>query len=752
MKTVWAVLLMTILTPVSFASNPRLENFQSAALKEFGKQGDKAASFLIYGMSQEDRDFMDSELLIENLRLAFKARESSQWAKAIPEDVFLNDVLPYASLDETRESWRPEFYKICAPLVKDAKSTTEAAQILNREFFKLINVHYNTGRKAPNQSPSESRKLGMATCTGLSIILVDACRSVGVPARIAGTALWANKRGNHTWVEIYDDGKWYFTGADEYDAKGLNRGWFTKDAGQAKADHWKHAIWATSWKKTGNYFPMVWDLKNKEVSAVNVTARYAKEQKAESEKIFVRLWDKKDGKRIVGRITLLDSDANALRAISSKAGTSDLNDMPHFEVVEGLSYYLVITHEGDHRSLPLKQITPGQTLDLHWDKLEIKDAVHLAISTWMHLLPEERHLSIPQMPLSESDTHMAVQLILDPLIKERVEERKNEVEKKVVKAAGKEIKYLERVFGDAPYTERSLWISLHGGGGAPPEVNDQQWRNQIQLYQPKEGIYIAPRAPTDTWNLWHEGHIDDLLARLIENMVTVRGVNPNKVYLMGYSAGGDGVYQLAPRMADRFAAAAMMAGHPNDANPLGLRNLPFMIFMGGDDAAYDRNKVAAKWGVKLDELQKDDPKGYDHKTTIYEGLGHWMKRKDAEALPWMAKRERNPWPRKIVWHQSGRTHDRFYWLAMPEGTAKKGQTIWAEVEGQTIRITADDVNALDLRLNDFLINLDQEITVIVNGEETFKGKVNRTTEAIYYSMLERFDLSSYATAILKLEF
>ena len=33
---------------------------------------------------------------------------------------------------------------------------------------------------------------GVATCTGLSILLVDACRSVGVPARIAGTPLWSN--------------------------------------------------------------------------------------------------------------------------------------------------------------------------------------------------------------------------------------------------------------------------------------------------------------------------------------------------------------------------------------------------------------------------------------------------------------------------------------------------------------------------------------------------------------------------------
>ena len=43
-------------------------------------------------------------------------------------------------------------------------------------------------------------------------------------------------------------------------------------------------------------------------------------------------------------------------------------------------------------------------------------------------------------------------------------------------------------------------------------------------------------------------------------MIAFYGVDSDRVYLMGYSAGGDGVYQVAPRMADRFAAAAMMAG------------------------------------------------------------------------------------------------------------------------------------------------------------------------------------------------
>jgi hypothetical protein len=36
---------------------------------------------------------------------------------------------------------------------------------------------------------------------------------------------------------------------------------------------------------------------------------------------------------------------------------------------------------------------------------------------------------------------------------------------------------------------------MHGGGGAPAEVNDRQWQNQIGLYEPDEGIYVAPAGP-----------------------------------------------------------------------------------------------------------------------------------------------------------------------------------------------------------------------------------------------------------------
>ena len=46
--------------------------------------------------------------------------------------VFFNDVLPYASLDETREAWRGDFYAKCAKLVKGCKTSTEAAQAINK--------------------------------------------------------------------------------------------------------------------------------------------------------------------------------------------------------------------------------------------------------------------------------------------------------------------------------------------------------------------------------------------------------------------------------------------------------------------------------------------------------------------------------------------------------------------------------------------------------------------------------------------
>ena len=680
----------------------------------------RCASFLAEYRPARDAD-IDLQILIDTIDLAVTARDEFPWAEAVPEELFLNDVLPYAVLDETRENWRPAMLERCRPIVAGATSASEAAQALNRELFNLIGVHYNTGRKKPNQSPSESFEQGRATCTGLSIILVDACRAVGIPARVAGVASWHDKRGNHTWVEIWDDG-WHFLGADEYDAKGLNRGWFVGDASRAVSGSEEHAVWATSFRSTGHHFPLVWDRDDTSVHAVDVTGRYAQETEREIAEggatLFVRAFDTRGGDRIAVRV--VPEEADPSNAVVTKAGTTDLNDMPAIRVDRDTAVTLVVSHEGKIRqvNVPASE-EQSRTVEIIWDELGM--------------------------------TKEDAEAYLEQAFEKRTEAMRAQAEAALeggaITLGNHTLRILEKTFGEAPKDGRSLWISMHGGGGAPTEVNDRQWHNQIRLYELDEGIYVAPRAPTDTWNLWHQAHIDGLFDALIESMIVARDVSPNRVYLLGYSAGGDGVFQLAPRMADRFAAAAMMAGHPNETKPLGLRNLPFALLMGGEDSAYDRNTKAHKWQAMLAELRETDPDGYPHEVRIYEGLGHWMEGRDAEILPWMASHTRDPWPTKLIWHQDDVTHTRFYWLSVEPGSAEARSTIIAEVTGQTIIIEApESLASIRLRLHDRLLDLDRPITVTVNGETHFEGAVRRTREAIDQSLEERIDPHSAAFA------
>ncbi|CAF0766959.1 unnamed protein product [Adineta ricciae] len=356
--------------------------------------------------------------------------------------------------------------------------------------------------------------------------------------------------------------------------------------------------------------------------------------------------------------------------------------------------------------------------------------------------------------LSKQEASDALDKIWTRLQMEQFAERETELDESSLKLQGQTIRWYECIYSQTkPPTGHSLWISMHGGGGCPAPDNDQQYQNQQKLYDPSEGIWVVPRSPTDSWDMWHQEHIDAMFNRIIENYIMVKEINPNRVYILGYSAGGDGVYQLAPRMADRFAAAAMMAGHPNDALPYGLRNLPFAIYVGENDSAYNRNAAARQWAEQLDGLQNADPNGYKHHVNICVDMGHWMCGRDAEALEWMAQWARNPWPKKIVWVQDKVFHDRFYWLSLPNLVrVRKGEKITAEINEQTITITLTaDIQQLDVYLSDFLLNLDEPISVQVAGYgQVYHGRVPRTERAIEQSLRHRADPTCAASAILEL--
>lgn len=253
-----------------------------ALMAEIPAEYHKEMAFLLKNMPDFDREEMDLNLLRENVEYAHLAREKYSWAKRLPEDVYLYDVLPYHVVDEVRDSWRKELYEMFAPAVDTCTTMYDAVCAVNANIPRLTGVDYNTKREKTNQSPRESMRQGMASCTGLAILLVDAYRAVGIPARFAGTASWHDNRGNHSWTEVWLDGQWRVT--EYYFPSKLDHLWFMADASKANAEDRTYAIYATRFGKADDWFPMVWadgDVEGRSVEelpkwvgAENVTKHY----------------------------------------------------------------------------------------------------------------------------------------------------------------------------------------------------------------------------------------------------------------------------------------------------------------------------------------------------------------------------------------------------------------------------------------------------------------------------------------------
>ena len=156
-------------------------------------------------------------------------------------------------------TWRPRLHALCAPLVANTSSPGEAALRLNSQLWPLLNVSFKPLQSPHISAPFETMVNGFASCTGLAILLVDACRSVGVPARVVAVPEWVGDHdenghpqggGNHAWVEVWSDGGWSFTGAAEPEDK-LNATWFHPGSTRRQAPGGRHGIYASSWKPAG---------------------------------------------------------------------------------------------------------------------------------------------------------------------------------------------------------------------------------------------------------------------------------------------------------------------------------------------------------------------------------------------------------------------------------------------------------------------------------------------------------------------
>ncbi len=335
------------------------------------------------------------------------------------------------------------------------------------------------------------------------------------------------------------------------------------------------------------------------------------------------------------------------------------------------------------------------------------------------------------------------------------------------------MKFRMTVKGSAGANGYPLYLALHGGGfGITPDLNNQQWNNMGVYYLGgvQNGIYLSPRGIRDRWNTHFQKESYLLYDRMIEDAIAYEHADPNRVYILGFSAGGDGVYGIAPRMADRFAAANMSAGHPNDICMENMYRLPIQLQVGALDHFYGRNKITPAYGKYLDELQARYG-GFEHnvfvhwqkphnfrdnhpefeKQTVYADPIAWLENgdettvtADTNAISFLDRHMRTPLPARVIWNLSVRAPLRetqsFYWLSMPE-SVQEGRVI-ASYDRASNTIVLEEASAkgpLTILVNEEMLDFDRPVTV-TDGEKTICRRLTPDRTLLEKTTRERGDM------------
>lgn len=158
--------------------------------------------------------------------------ENSPYVKKMPEEIFLNYILYHRINTEEILDCRSIFYEDLKDRIQ-RKSMAEAAIEINYWCAEKATYHTTDNRTI---APINVYRCGNGRCGEESTFTISALRSAGIPARQVYAPFWSHCDDNHAWVELWCDGKWYFTGACEPEPI-LNKGWFTNASSRAMMVH-----------------------------------------------------------------------------------------------------------------------------------------------------------------------------------------------------------------------------------------------------------------------------------------------------------------------------------------------------------------------------------------------------------------------------------------------------------------------------------------------------------------------------------
>ena len=312
--------------------------------------------------------------------------------------------------------------------------------------------------------------------------------------------------------------------------------------------------------------------------------------------------------------------------------------------------------------------------------------------------------------------------------------------------------------GEKPKDGYPVFIYLHGSG---PRENE--WATGLRLarmFQDNPSMYIVPQIPQEgEWYRWWQRSKQWAWEKILRILLSMPEVDKNRIYVFGISEGGYGSQRLASFYADYWAAAGPMAGGEPLVNaPVeNIGNVPFSFLTGDKDYMFYRHLLTKTTGEKLDSMQRIYPNEYKHRVELIPDKGHSIDY--TPTTPWLAQHKRNAQPRHFIWENlemDGLKRNAFYNLqVLKEDNAFRTQyeftanadnsidlkvdavkynTTWKDPRWGIDMLFSKDLTPaqhghLRIFLSDQLVDLNQKVTIRINGKEVFNGKIKGSKKA-----------------------
>lgn len=272
------------------------------------------------------------------------------------------------------------------------------------------------------------------------------------------------------------------------------------------------------------------------------------------------------------------------------------------------------------------------------------------------------------------------------------------------------------------------------------------------------------------WNLFPE--IGSVLT-VLRQMRLRYAVDGTRIQIWGHSNGAGGSLKTASFYPGRFAGAASFSCvlqegmDPAALQTDNLRGIPLHIWQGEKDAnptsLAARGRAFSAWLKTLGlDASYEEEAGEDHMPNPESVKRAWdrLGKATLPANPRTASlkgqasgsaRGSGKYPPDLRQAMAGRCH----WLEAsgvtlaPEGGSFP-YALSGRIEGQRILLETSGVTAVRLYLNDALLDLDQEVTVSVDGTERFKGRLARSLGTLTADLLETASPEDAADAILEI--